>query len=194
MKNIRSWLKKKIDGKSIRLLFSISFFLTISLFTMLILSLYSKSTKAQITSFLQEKNVQQLRRMSFSMEEEIEDFDDVEAIVLPGGMPGTTNLEASEVVKEAIEYCSKNDILIGAICAAPSILGKKMLLEDKKATCFPGYEKYLYGADVKSDKVVVDGKFITGKGAGAAADFGFAMLAILKDKETADRVKETMQY
>ena len=53
MKNIRSWLKKKIDGKSIRLLFSISFFLTISLFTMLILSLYSKSTKAQITSFLQ---------------------------------------------------------------------------------------------------------------------------------------------
>lgn len=73
MKNIRSWLKKKIDGKSIRLLFSISFFLTISLFTMLILSLYSKSTKAQITSFLQEKNVQQLRRMSFSMEEEIED-------------------------------------------------------------------------------------------------------------------------
>ena len=66
MKNIRSWLKKKIDGKSIRLLFSISFFLTISLFTMLILSLYSKSTKAQITSFLQEKNVQQLRRMSFS--------------------------------------------------------------------------------------------------------------------------------
>ena len=69
-----------------------------------------------------------------------------------------------------------------------------MLLEDKKATCFPGYEKYLYGADVKSDKVVVDGKFITGKDAGAAADFGFAMLAILKDKETADRVKETMQY
>ena len=128
------------------------------------------------------------------MEEEIDDFDGVEAIVLPGGMPGTTNLEASEVVKEAIEYCSKNDILIGAICAAPSILGKKMLLEDKKATCFPGDEKYLYGADVKSDKVVVDGKFITGKGAGAAADFGFAMLAILKDKETADRVKETMQY
>ena len=51
-----------------------------------------------------------------------------------------------------------------------------------------------HGADVKSDKVVVDCKFITGKGAGAAADFGFAMLAILKDKETADRVKETMQY
>ena len=87
-----------------------------------------------------------------------------------------------------------NRIYVSAICAAPSILGKKMLLEDKKATCFPGYEKYLYGADVKSDKVVVDGKFITGKGAGAAADFGFAMLAILKDKETADRVKETMQY
>ena len=103
-------------------------------------------------------------------------------------------LDASNDVHGLLNYAVANRIYVSAICAAPSILGKKMLLEDKKATCFPGYEKYLYGADVKSDKVVVDGKFITGKGAGAAADFGFAMLAILKDKETADRVKETMQY
>ena len=103
-------------------------------------------------------------------------------------------IDASNDVHGLLNYAVANRIYVSAICAAPSILGKKMLLEDKKATCFPGYEKYLYGADVKSDKVVVDGKFITGKGAGAAADFGFAMLAILKDKETADRVKETMQY
>ena len=70
----------------------------------------------------------------------------------------------------------------------------KMLLEGKKATCFPGYEKYLYGADVVSDKAVVDGKFITAKGAGAAADFGFEMLTVLKNRETADKVKEIMQY
>lgn len=77
------------------------------------------------------------------MEEEIDDFDDVEAIVLPGGMPGTTNLEASEVVKEAIEYCSKNDILIGAICAAPSILGHMGLLKGKHATAFRLFKKNL---------------------------------------------------
>lgn len=113
--------------------------------------------------------------------------------MLPGGI-GHEILDASNDVHGLLNYAVANRIYVSAICAAPSILGKKMLLEDKKATCFPGYEKYLYGADVKSDKVVVDGKFITGKGAGAAADFGFAMLAILKDKETADRVKETMQY
>ena len=77
------------------------------------------------------------------MEEEIEDFDDVEAIVLPGGMPGTTNLEASEVVKEAIEYCSKNDILIGAICAAPSILGHMGLLKASTQQLFRLFKKNL---------------------------------------------------
>ena len=117
----------------------------------------------------------------------------MELLMLPGGI-GHEILDASNDVHGLLNYAVANRIYVSAICAAPSILGKKMLLADKKATCFPGYEKYLYGADVKSDKVVVDGKFITGKGAGAAADFGFAMLAILKDKETADRVKETMQY
>ena len=105
----------------------------------------------------------------------------MELLMLPGGI-GHEILDASNDVHGLLNYAVANRIYVSAICAAPSILGKKMLLEDKKATCFPGYEKYLYGADV------------TGKGAGAAADFGFAMLAILKDKETADRVKETMQY
>ena len=103
----------------------------------------------------------------------------MELLMLPGGI-GHEILDASNDVHGLLNYAVANRIYVSAICAA--------------ATCFPGYEKYLYGADVKSDKVVVDGKFITGKGAGAAADFGFAMLAILKDKETADRVKETMQY
>ena len=95
----------------------------------------------------------------------------MELLMLPGGI-GHEILDASNDVHGLLNYAVANRIYVSAICAAP----------------------YLYGADVKSDKVVVDGKFITGKGAGAAADFGFAMLAILKDKETADRVKETMQY
>lgn len=69
-----------------------------------------------------------------------------------------------------------------------------MMLDGKAATCFPGYEKYLYGADVKKDKVIVDGKIITAKGAGAASEFGFAITEILKDKETADKLRKTMQY
>lgn len=121
------------------------------------------------------------------------DPENMELLMLPGGM-GHEILDASNEVHGLINYAVANELYIAAICAAPSILGKKMLLEGKKATCFPGYEKYLYGADVVSDKAVVDGKFITAKGAGAAADFGFEMLTVLKSRETADKVKEIMQY
>lgn len=121
------------------------------------------------------------------------DSEKMELLMLPGGM-GHEILDASNEVHGLINYAVANELYIAAICAAPSILGKKMLLEGKKATCFPGYEKYLYGADVVSDKAVVDGKFITAKGAGAAADFGFEMLTVLKNRETADKVKEIMQY
>lgn len=119
--------------------------------------------------------------------------DDMELLMLPGGM-GHELLDASNEVHALISYALSNGIYISAICAAPSILGKRMILEGKKTTCFPGYEKYLYGAEVTGEKVVTDGKIITAKGAGAAAQFGFKMLEILKNKETADKIKETMQY
>ena len=121
------------------------------------------------------------------------DPEKMELLMLPGGI-GHEILDASNEVHGLINYAVANGLYIAAICAAPSILGKKMLLEGKKATCFPGYEKYLYGADVVPDKAVVDGKFITAKGAGAAADFGFEMLTVLKNRETAEKVKEIMQY
>lgn len=116
-----------------------------------------------------------------------------ELIMLPGG-GGHELLDASNDVHALINYAVTNGLYIAAICAAPSILGKKMILEGKKATCFPGFEKYLYGAEVSADKVVVDGKIITAKGAGAASEFGFAITEILKDKETADKLRKTMQY
>lgn len=119
--------------------------------------------------------------------------DDMELLMLPGGA-GHELLDASNEVHGLINYAVSNGLYISAICAAPSILGKKQLLDGKKATCFPGYEKYLYGADVTAEKAVADGKIITGKGAGAAAEFGFTMLKILKDTETANRIKEIMQY
>lgn len=121
------------------------------------------------------------------------DPENMELLMLPGG-GGHEILDASNEVHGLINYAVVNRLYIAAICAAPSILGKKMMLEGKNATCFPGYEQYLYGANVKTDKVVVDGKIITGKGAGAAADFGFTILGILKDTETAQRIKEIMQY
>jgi len=118
---------------------------------------------------------------------------DLELIVLPGGMPGTLNLEASVGVQKAINFCAANDKYIAAICAAPSILGHKGLLKGKKATCFPGFEKDLVGADACSGLVVIDGKFITGKGPGACIEFGLKLAEILVSADAALNIKAGMQ-
>lgn len=118
---------------------------------------------------------------------------EAEAIVLPGGMPGTVNLENSPAVKSAIEYAVKNGKLIGAICAAPSILGKAGLLRGKRATCFPGFEKYLDGALFCDLPAVRDGNIITSRGAGAALEFGFSLLGALKSEVEADNLRLNMK-
>ena len=119
--------------------------------------------------------------------------EDMELLMLPGG-PGHGNIEKSEEAVELIKYAYEKDILLTAICASPSILGKMGLLKGKKATCFPGFEEFLEGAELSGEKAVRDGNIITGKGAGAAADFGFLMLEALKGKAVADNIKDVMQY
>lgn len=117
----------------------------------------------------------------------------LEMIVLPGGMPGTLNIEANPVVRASIDYCVKNNIPIGAICAAPSILGKMGLLEGKEAICFPGYEKFLTGAKLSDKKVVTDGIFTTAAGAGMAIEFGLELVKVLCGKERSDSVRAAIQ-
>lgn len=119
--------------------------------------------------------------------------EDMELLILPGG-PGHTELDSDEKVQKLIDYANKENLYIAAICASPSIIGKKGILKDKKATCFPGFEEFLVGAKVLSEKVVTDGKIITGKGAGAAGDFGFEIVRLLKGKEIADDLRGKMQY
>ncbi len=124
----------------------------------------------------------------------IGDLTDGELLFLPGGMPGVTNLEASKNVMSVIrDYLSKGKY-IAAICAAPSILGKMGILQGKKAVCYPGFEKYLDGAEVLTDKVVIDANIITSRGAGTASDLGFAIVSLLKDNETAKKLKTGMIY
>ncbi len=117
----------------------------------------------------------------------------VDGIVLPGGMPGTLNLEKSQVVQSMIDICHQNSKLVAAICAAPSILGHKGLLQGKKATCFPGFEKDCQGALMQPDTVVSDGNIITAKGAGCATAFGAALVAYFKDAGTAEKLLQDMQ-
>ena len=119
---------------------------------------------------------------------------DIDAIVLPGGMPGTLNLLESEKVKSLINYAFDNNKYLGAICAAPMIFGKMMLLNGKKATCYPGFEKELIGAEVLNDNVVKDGNIITSRGAGTAHNFAHCFISEFKSKEKADEVISSMQY
>jgi len=110
-----------------------------------------------------------------------------ECVILPGGMPGTKNLDASPVVHKALDDALENNSLICAICAAPMILGKRGILRGKKATCFPGFEEYLEGATV-GGRVVRDGQVITGIGMGAALEFGIEIVAALKGREEAEKL------
>ena len=117
----------------------------------------------------------------------------VEMIILPGGMPGTLNLEKSPSVQYAIDFCVERHIPIAAICAAPSIFGKKGLLAGKKATCFPGFEKFLEGAELSSESVVTDGLVTTAVGPGAAVEFGLRLAEILCGKTSAEKIAAGMQ-
>lgn len=120
--------------------------------------------------------------------------DNLQGIILPGGMPGTVNLEKDETVQHIIDFCAQNNLLICAICAAPSILGHKNLLNGKNATCFPGFETELLGAKISKNSVVKDGNIITAYGAGASFDFGFEILTALKNNEISENLRKQMKY
>lgn len=121
-------------------------------------------------------------------------FDNAEAdmLMLPGGMPGTKNLENSRELKEVIKTFMENGKYVAAICAAPSILGKMGLLNGVKAVCFPGFEQYLSGAKLGSDIVVQDGNIITSKGPGTAIYFALKLVELLKGNEAAEELRKGM--
>ncbi len=116
-----------------------------------------------------------------------------QAIVLPGGMPGTLNLERSPVVQAALDSAAERGAWIAAICAAPSILGHRGMLKGKKAVCFPGYEQELEGAILTGEPVEADGRLITARGAGVAVEFGLRIVAEMISPERAETMKAAMQ-
>ena len=122
------------------------------------------------------------------------DYSILDCVILPGGLPGTTNLEKDERVQNAIDYASENNKLICAICAAPSILGHKGLLNGKEATCYPGFEDSFEGGKYVKQSVVKCDNLITSDGMGSAYKFGFEITAELTSKETAEKIKEQIQY
>ena len=122
------------------------------------------------------------------------DFKDDDVLIIPGGAPGTDNLEASEYVQQAIDMFSAEDKLICAICAAPKILGHKGLLQGRKAGIYPGLEAELEGANVSFDEVSVDGKYVTSRGLGTAIPFALTILSILEGNKAADIMAERIVF
>ena len=121
------------------------------------------------------------------------DLTDIDAIVLPGGMPGTKNLDANDEVRAALSSCADNGKLICAICAAPSVLGHLGLLSQKKATCFPGFERELGCGVFTGARVEVDGNVITADGPGSAVLFGEAIATKFVGADAAKRVVDSMK-
>lgn len=110
-------------------------------------------------------------------------------VVLPGGMPGAKNLDESPLVETFLAAAVEADAYIAAICAAPMIPGKRGLLRGKAAVCYPGFEEYLMGADIRTVPAVMDGKMITGRAMGAATEFAFLLVQALSGEEQAQTLR-----
>ncbi|MBR1599204.1 MAG: DJ-1/PfpI family protein [Lachnospiraceae bacterium] len=122
------------------------------------------------------------------------DLNDADMIILPGGMPGTNNLKAHAGLDKLIRQYDKDGKYLAAVCAAPTVYGEKGLLEGKNATCYPGMEEGLKGANARTDSVVHDGQYITSRGMGTCIDFGLKLLELLESKEIADTIGKAVVY
>lgn len=121
-------------------------------------------------------------------------FEELDGIILPGGLPGTLNLGAHAGVCEQVKEFAAKGKLVCAICAAPSVLGACGVLQGKNATCHPGFEEKLTGAVTSEDNVVTDGNIITSRGMGTVIDFGLAIVNYFGTGELVEDVRKHLVY
>lgn len=122
------------------------------------------------------------------------DFSDADMLILPGGMPGTPNLESSDALMALVKEHAAAGKNVAAICAAPRILGGLGILKGKRACCYPGFEDRLEGAEVSMRPVETDGNCITSRGMGTAILFAAAIIEKLADSELAEKILQQIQY
>lgn len=123
------------------------------------------------------------------------DLEKTEMVVVPGGMGGVESIEGSEAAMAFVQKAYDMGKRIAAICAGPRVLAKAGILDGKKAVCYPGMEVEMVGGKMSQETcVVTDGKVTTSRAAGTALDFGLELLAILKDRETAEKVAGAIHY
>lgn len=149
-----------------------------------------------MVSITEEKNVTGSHGITVSMDKTLKeiDFNEVEMIVLPGGMPGTLNLEACEPLMEKVKEFDKGGKYISAICAAPTVFGHLGLLNGRKACCYPDMEDGLVGAEVTYEPTAVSDHILTSRGMGTAIDFGLQIIARFQGREAADEMAKKIVY
>ena len=154
------------------------------------------SIPVKMVSITEEKEVTSSHQITVKMDALLSevDFDKVEMIVLPGGMPGTKNLEACETLMEQVDAFVKVGRPVSAICAAPSILGHRGHLKGKKACCYPSFEGHLEGAEVLKAPSVIADNIITGRGMGAAIPFALSILERYQGKDAAAEMADKIIY
>lgn len=146
------------------------------------------------TVYLKDNPVTSAHNVKIEADKNIDAIDskDYDLIALPGGMPGSTNLMEDHRVIELVKQVYNQNGRVAAICAAPMVLGKAGILEGKKATCYPRFEDKMTGANPQDERVVVDGRVITGNGPGSAIYFALKLVEIVKNKQTADSLHQGM--
>ena len=122
------------------------------------------------------------------------DFSEYHMLVLPGGMPGTVNLQEHRGVCTLVKRFLAEGKYVAAICAAPVILSGLGLLRGKRVTCYPLVEQQLQGAVLTKGKTAVDGQIITGRSAGGAIEFALKVIEILAGEEKAGEIAEGIVY
>ena len=143
---------------------------------------------------IKDKKVTSSHGVSIEADKIFDESMEYDLIVLPGGIPGATNLRDDERVINILKKQNREGKLIGAICAAPIVLGKAGLTEGRKITSYPGYEDELPNCDYLEDAVVVDGNIITSRGPATAMVFSYKLLEVLGYSHEVDGIASGMLY
>lgn len=146
---------------------------------------------ASVTGKLEVAGAHQLKVLADKLFDDV-NYNDVSMIVLPGGMPGAANLDAHEGLRAQIVKFNNENKPLAAICAAPLVYGNLGILKGKQAVCYPGFEKFLKGAEIMNLPVAESGNVITGRGPGAAIQFALKLVEKLVSAEKAELIATQM--
>ncbi len=126
--------------------------------------------------------------------DKVEYTEDVEMVILPGGLGGMNAMKSSEKVCSIVRLAEKDGKYVTAICASPTIFAYLDMVRGKKCVCYPGMEDELIAAGgiYVDEPVVTDGKMITARAAGASEEFSFELIRVLKGNEAAETVRKSI--